>query len=477
MIPKIIHQIWIGPKQAPIKFMDTWKNKNPEFTYIRWNEEEIKTRLLKLKLTDKIDEIEELCGKADILRLEILYNYGGIYIDADSICIEPLDDTILKTKAFAGYENEEIRKGLISNGTMGFPPKHPLVKKAIEWIENNDISIKKTGKRSWMTVGPVLLTKLYDTGEYKDVTIFPSYFFLPIHYTGKEYYGHGKVYAYQEWGSSKQNYEIMNKINLPFQFNKPNKTVTLLMSFYNGTASFLKQCLESIKHQEGLFSIDFIVINDGSNYISSEILMKMLNNLKENSRWINIIYIENKENMGLGYSLNKGVTMSENELIFRMDADDIMITNRMKMQLEFMENNSDCVLSGGQIKLFEKKANDVNNYNIVNETSHPSMDWVTFCKKRPQWIMNHPTFCFRKTPIVNVGNYNSSQHSMCEDFDLIIRVLKTYGKIHNLPDTLLMYRIHENQLTWNGGEKGRKYWNNYRNQLIDKYILSQSVIM
>ena len=47
MIPKIIHQIWIGPKSAPTKFMDSWREKNPEFTYIRWNEEEIKTRSLK----------------------------------------------------------------------------------------------------------------------------------------------------------------------------------------------------------------------------------------------------------------------------------------------------------------------------------------------------------------------------------------------------------------------------------------------
>ena len=77
MIPKIIHQIWIGPKPAPTKFMDTWKDKNPEFTYIRWNEEEINTRLLKLRCLNKINEIEELCGKADIFDWEILYNYGG----------------------------------------------------------------------------------------------------------------------------------------------------------------------------------------------------------------------------------------------------------------------------------------------------------------------------------------------------------------------------------------------------------------
>ena len=471
MIPKIIHQIWIGPKTPPTKFMNTWKEKNPEFTYIRWNEEEIKTRLLKLRCKEKIQEIEEMCGKADILRLEILYEYGGIYIDADSICIEPIDDLLMNTKAFASYEHEEIRKGLISNGTIGFPPKHPLIKKALEWIENNDVSQKKTGKRAWMTVGPTLLTKMYNSGLFKDVTIFPSYFFIPIHYTNREYKGHGKVYAYQEWGSSKQNYSIMNNIKLPEQFNNPDFSITILMPFYNGNAIHLKQCIESIKHQEGCFYIDLIVVNDGSNNLSTQILKKMLDNLQQTSRWINIHYVENETNMGLGYSLNKGVVLSNNEYIFRMDSDDIMITNRIMKQLEFMTINKDeCVLCGTQIKMFESKDGDNNNFNIINETNHPSLDWETFCKKRPQWLMNHPTFCFKKSAIISVGNYNNSQHSMCEDFDLIIRVMKKYGKIHNLPEVLLLYRIHENQLTWNGGKEGRKYWTNYRNELIDKYM-------
>ena len=262
-----------------------------------------------------------------------------IYIDADSICIEPIDDLLMNTKAFAGYEHEEIRKGLISNGTIGFPPKHPLVKKAIDWIENNDVSIKKTGKRAWITVGPGLLTKMYNTGKFNDLTIFPSYFFIPIHYTGLEYKGHGKIYAYQEWGSTKQNYDIMNKIQLPEQFNNPDFSITILMPFYNGNAVHLKQCLESIKHQEGCYYIDFIIINDGSDKLSTQILTKMLNNLKQTSRWINIHYVENEKNMGLGYSLNKGVILSNNEYIFRMDSDDIMITNRIMKQLEFMTIN------------------------------------------------------------------------------------------------------------------------------------------
>ena len=161
--------------------------------------------------------------------------------------------------------------------------------------------------------------------------------------------------------------------------------------------------------------------------------------------------------------------MSSNEIIFRMDADDIMITNRIRTQLEYMEKNKDCVLCGAQVKMFET-SHEQNKYNIIDETKHPNLDWETFKEKQPHWIMNHPTFCFRKTEILQVGNYDPSHHSMFEDFDLIIRVLKKYNKIHNLPEVLLLYRIHSNQLTYKGGIKGSAYWTNYRHKLIEKHI-------
>ena len=100
MIPKIIHQIWIGNKNEPTKFMNTWKNKNPEFEYIKWNEEELKNRNISLECLNRVNEIEEMCGKADIIRWELLYKYGGIFLDADSICIEPIDDELMKMKSF-----------------------------------------------------------------------------------------------------------------------------------------------------------------------------------------------------------------------------------------------------------------------------------------------------------------------------------------------------------------------------------------
>lgn len=276
MIPKIIHQIWIGPKPAPTNHMDTWKNKNTGFEYIRWNEDELISRNMTIECQKRVDEMAEINGKADIIRWEILYKYGGVFLDADSICVEPIDDVLMNCKYFAGWEHEQMRKGLIATGTMGFPPKHPLVKDAINWIKANTVNVTKTGLRAWQTVGPGLLTRMYNAGNYTDMTIFPSYTFLPIHCTGAEYNGHGKIYAYQEWGSTKQNYEKMNTMSLPVQFQVPSieNSVSILVSSLNTKAKYLQQCLESIKHQEGLFHMEIVWINDGSDMIHTSLLKK-----------------------------------------------------------------------------------------------------------------------------------------------------------------------------------------------------------
>jgi len=60
---------------------------------------------------------------------------------------------------------------------------------------------------------------------------------------------------------------------------------------------------------------------------------------------------------------------------------------------------------------------------------------------------------------------------MCEDFELILRVLKHHGKIMNMQEPLLYYRLHPGQLTYNGGKEGSLFWNLKRNDLI-KNILS-----
>jgi inositol phosphorylceramide mannosyltransferase catalytic subunit len=209
-IPKIIHQMWIGPKDAPHNMMSSWKTRNLDYEYIYWNEEEIKKRFMTFKCIDQINSMTEINGKCDIMRWEILCKYGGIFIDADSYCIEPLGDEFLNNDGFATYENEKVRKGLIATGTMGFHPNDAICGDIIEWIFNSSSTVELY--RAWYSVGPGCLTRFIESGKYPYFSVYPSYTFLPVHHTGVRYEGHRKVFGYQEWCTSNQSYDKVNDV-------------------------------------------------------------------------------------------------------------------------------------------------------------------------------------------------------------------------------------------------------------------------
>ena len=137
MIPKIIHQIWIGSKPIPYEYINTIKNMNYDYEHILWTEEEFKKRHMYFKCQHQIDLIDEICGKVDIMRVEILNRFGGIYIDADTFAIERLDDKFLQNDAFAGLENEIHIKNLVGNSVMGFTKKHIILENMIEYFIKN----------------------------------------------------------------------------------------------------------------------------------------------------------------------------------------------------------------------------------------------------------------------------------------------------------------------------------------------------
>lgn len=447
MIPKIIHQIWIGPKEPPTKLMNTWKEKHPTFEYILWNEQEIQRRELRTICHKQIQDIAEINGKADIFRWEILYQYGGYFVDADSFCIEPFDDCFAEDTAFAGFENENVREGLVATGTMGFVPQHPLCRDILEWIhttkEAEDL-IKST--RAWYSVGPGLITKMLDTGKYTDVSVYPSYYFLPIHFTGDSYIGHKKVYAHQEWGTGKECYENMNSLTIPDSLLYPTVWYSVLITSYNTAAPFIRECLESIRRQIGDFGIELVWIDDGSTPENSALLVKELTRLDKTSRFIKYIYLKNDQNIGPAAASNRGLAACSQEIVFKMDSDDLMLPDRMATQISFMTEHPEAVICGANIQFF--KANDHGEKEFLQETNHPSMlTWDEVCTKKPTWFMNHPTFCFRKTPIVSIGGYNKVKLDVIDDYELLVRILKKYGVVYNLPNILLLHRVHPDQMT------------------------------
>jgi inositol phosphorylceramide mannosyltransferase catalytic subunit len=268
-VPKIIHQLWIGEKPIPINALNSVKNMNYDFEYMFWCERTISEKLdIPANYQRKIDGHEEIWGKADLYRWFILEKYGGVFVDADMVSIEPLDDFLL-SKGFFSWENETARKNLCATSLQGYPPNHIIPQRAMKWILENNIISQETGIPSWQLVGPGLLSRIYHTLPNKDiVNVFPHYFFLPDHHTGSKYYGHGKVYMTHEWGSTHNTYNEINTMNIPHHHTTPNNSIDIHIPKTTINKQ-LKDVMKSIKNMEGHFNINIHCENDLSKFIKS----------------------------------------------------------------------------------------------------------------------------------------------------------------------------------------------------------------
>jgi glycosyltransferase involved in cell wall biosynthesis len=304
---------------------------------------------------------------------------------------------------------------------------------------------------SWVSCGPALLTNHLNTGKYNDFCVYPSYYFLPIHHTGIIYEGHKKTYAHQLWCTNFQLYSSEKyQTVLPEILLEQKYWVSVLVSSYNTEPFYIKECLDSILLQDGNFGIELVWINDGSDLYYTVSLKEKLKEFENKSRFCKIVYHENDKNRGTCFTLNKGVLLCSNELIIKMDSDDIMKPSRINTQIQFMKNNVDIPFCSANITLFNNPNYDFNKKEIINTTKHNEfVTWKDFLKEMPEWFSNHCCMCFRKNAVLSVGNYNINREpqSMMEDYELQLNLLKKYGKMCNIQEVLLYYRIHIEQLT------------------------------
>ena len=254
----------------------------------------------------------------------------------------------------------------------------------------------------------------------------------------------------------------MNSISLPNELTNPRVCCSVLVSSYNTNADYMKQCLDSIKEQIGLFNIELVWINDGSSVENTEILKRMLDNFSKTTRFTTVKFLENDGNKGIGYSLNRGVLECSYEIIIKMDSDDIMVPDRIKKQLEFMLQNPSCKICGVRSQCSKIM---IKNFSTTN---HPKITWEEYKKNPKDWFVNHPSVCYKRQAIIDSGNYDPTEHSMIEDFHLELKMLKTCGTIYNMPDVLLYYRLHPNQVTHSAGDPK---WKKIRRDIISRMLI------
>lgn len=203
-----------------------------------------------------------------------------------------------------------------------------------------------------------------------------------------------------------------------------DKRISVLMSVYNGAAT-LERAIDSILNQT-YQNFEFIICDDASTDRTWEILTRY------EAADVRVHCFQNRENLGLGASLNRCLKMAAGQYIARQDADDISDAERLEKTMAFLLSGSAPYVGCG-VRVFDDSG-------------------VWSCRQYPQVITKHiiaqknpffhPTMLFRRTVLEQVHGYSErAETRRTEDYDLVMR-LAAVGMIgENLQEVL--YSVYE----------------------------------
>jgi len=207
------------------------------------------------------------------------------------------------------------------------------------------------------------------------------------------------------------------------------------MSVYNGER-FLRKAIDSILAQS-YQDFEFLIINDASTDTTQDILNEYA---AKDSR---IHVINNEVNIGLTASLNKGLAVAKGQFIARMDADDISLPSRFKKQVRFLQENPVVLVVGSWIAYIDE--NDKETMKVIKfplysqEISHLLINKINN-------NIAHSAAMFRKKEILTLGGYRTL-FVRSQDYDLWLRLSECGDVFANLPEKLLLHRVHKDAIS------------------------------
>ena len=208
-----------------------------------------------------------------------------------------------------------------------------------------------------------------------------------------------------------------------------NPPVTVLIPCNN--IEYLGECLASIEKQD-YSNLEVLVVLNGP-------ASKQMKQLQVNFSSMNrpIVFLSTPLS-GIVNALNFGLKNCQHELIARIDADDLMPSSRISSQVSEFQRDPELVCVGGQL---EYRAS-------VSYPRHPGypQKYKEICHALHRYSsLPHPGVMYKKSALASIGNYRDD-YPYIEDWDLWFR-LSAIGRIVNLPNTTVFYRVHANQIT------------------------------
>ncbi len=201
--------------------------------------------------------------------------------------------------------------------------------------------------------------------------------------------------------------------------------VSVLMPVYNVKEEYLRESIESILNQT-FTDFEFIILDDCSSNNVEEIVKSYGDD--------RIRFYRNSENLGIAKSRNKLMDLARGEYSALMDNDDISHPERLKKQVDFLDNNPDISILSTAYETFPEK------HIIVHPKSVRYLDLFRCC------VITHPSVMYRTGSLREYKLKYKESYICSQDYELWARAIR-YLKIANLDSVLLRYRLNPKSIT------------------------------
>lgn len=204
---------------------------------------------------------------------------------------------------------------------------------------------------------------------------------------------------------------------------------SVLMSVYfKEKSEYLRMAMDSIWNQT-VPTDDFVLVCDGP--LSDELDSVIEDMQQKHSDVLHVIRLE--KNGGLGNALNEGIKYCKNELVARMDSDDISRPDRCEKQLKIFNESDGIDICSGTVEEFETSIDKIESRRVLPEKND---EIVIFAKKRNPF--NHPCVMYKKTAVEAAGGYQDFY--LLEDYYLWVRMIQNGAVGYNTRRPLLWMR-------------------------------------
>jgi mannosyltransferase OCH1-like enzyme len=151
--------------QEFVEYRESWSRLHPGWDMRLWTEENLPTDLARKEAYERLRKPAE---RADIIRLEVLLRFGGVYVDTDLECLRSIEPLLEEVE----FCTASIKPGRVSNTFIGASAAHPILERGVKELRpRTEYGLDKSA------TGPFFFNKLIR--DYPEVTIFPTEFFYP----------------------------------------------------------------------------------------------------------------------------------------------------------------------------------------------------------------------------------------------------------------------------------------------------------